>query len=132
MLHNKSIEHQIATRLQDYFHHNDTTDVTITTVWEAMKTVIRGELIAISAAENKARKDIRAQLTAQVQELERVHSRTSAPRIWRQLKSARAQLAQLDLDRAEYAAVCLKHAYYVGGNRTGRMLANRHSESGPK
>ncbi|KAJ1184297.1 hypothetical protein NDU88_001105 [Pleurodeles waltl] len=34
------------------------------------------------------------------------------PRVWRQRTAARLQLAEIDLDRAEYAALRLRHSYY--------------------
>ncbi|KAJ1142596.1 hypothetical protein NDU88_008910 [Pleurodeles waltl] len=90
-----------------------------------MKVVIRREFIGISAADNKLRLEKRAQLQQQVTELETIHKRIGAPRVWRQLNAARLQLVAITLDRAEYAALHLRHSYYVGCNRCGRLLAKR-------
>lgn len=125
LLHRQGVVSQLTTCIKQYLTLNDQPDTSLASLWGALKAVIRGELISISAAETKERKEKRATLTAQVTELERVHSRTGAPRIWRQLKAARAQLASLDLDRAEFAALKLKHTYYVGGDKTGRLLASK-------
>lgn len=83
-------------------------------VWAAMKAVIRRELITVSAADNKARRDKRTQLQHQVPELEHIRHRTGAPRVWRQLEAVGKQLAGLDLDSVEYSILHLKHTFYVG------------------
>ncbi|KAJ1214794.1 hypothetical protein NDU88_002405 [Pleurodeles waltl] len=91
--------------------------------WETLKAVIRGEFIAISAEDNKIWQEKRAQLQQQVTELKRIHKRTGAPQV--KLSAASAQLAGLDTDRAEYAALRLRHSFYMSGNGCGRLLANR-------
>lgn len=91
--------------------------------------VLRGELIAITSAANLDRRRKRDELTQQVQELERIHQCTGAPRIWRQLTTVRSQLPAVDLDRAEYAALRLHQAFYVGGDRCGHLLAQKLRET---
>ena len=85
--------------------------------------VVRGRIIAISAADNKLRREKRQDLESEVARLETIHKRTGAPRVWRQLRQARAQLQLIDQSRAEYALIRLKHKYYSEGNRAGKLLA---------
>lgn len=64
-------------------------------------------------------------LQSKVKELEGIHHRTGTPRVWRQLEAARKQLAGLDLDRAEFSLLHLKHLYYLSGNKSvGSWLLN--------
>lgn len=90
-----------------------------------MKAVVKGEFIGIAATDNRDRKEKRKRLQDEIAELERIHQQTGAPRVWKRLKAARAQMAGLDTDRAEFAALRLRHKFYVGGDRCGRLLANR-------
>lgn len=117
LLYRKDIVTQIQRAIDNYLITNDNQDTSIAARWEALKAVIRGEFLAISTAENKARRLKREELSQQVKTLELSHQHTGAPRIWRKLMSARTQLNALDLDRAEYAALRLRHSYYVGGDR---------------
>lgn len=116
LLHRPDVVKQISKALQDYLSVNDNSKTQIATLWDALKAVVRGEFIAITASDNKIRSEKREQLTHQTQELERIHQRTGAPRVWRQLEAMRSQLAALDLDRAEYAALRLCHNFYTGGD----------------
>ncbi|KAJ1127117.1 hypothetical protein NDU88_005521 [Pleurodeles waltl] len=45
------------------------------------------------------------------------------PRVWRQLAATQKQPAHLDLHRAEYSILHLKHTFYVGGNKCGQCYA---------
>lgn len=125
MLQRSSVIQQIQGCISDYLAHNNSPTIPITTLWEAMKAVIRGKFLGIATADNKDRREKREHLQGQIIELERIHQRTGAPRVWKRLKNARTQLAGLDLDRTEYAALRLRHKFYVGGDRCGRLLANR-------
>lgn len=73
---------QLAHAIEEYFLHNDNSDTSLSTQWEAMKAVIRGEIIAISTADNIRRRQKRDELSQSVRELEQMHQRTGAPRIW--------------------------------------------------
>lgn len=125
MLHHPQTRDHISAHIKEYLRINDTADVKIASLWGALKAVTRGELIAKSTFENKERQKHRDQLNVQVREPEQAYRRTGVPRLWRQLKNVRAALAGLDWDRAEYAILRLKHAYYSGGDKAGRMLAHK-------
>lgn len=109
----------------DYLSHNANSDTTLATQWAALKAVLRADFIAIASADNADRLKKRTELTQQVTELEHIHHRTGAPRIWRQLRIALQHLAALDQDRAENAALRLRHAFYTGGDKGGRLLAHK-------
>ncbi|KAJ1188732.1 hypothetical protein NDU88_005489 [Pleurodeles waltl] len=116
---------RISNAISTYLEFNDTADTPLPLLWDALKAVIKGEFIGISAVDNKLRREKRAHLQQQVMELEKIHKRKWALRVWRQLSAALLQLPGIDMDRAEYAALCLQQSYYVGGNRCGRLLATR-------
>ncbi|KAJ1099395.1 hypothetical protein NDU88_004496 [Pleurodeles waltl] len=61
----------------------------------------------------------------QVHELKAIHKTTSASRGWRQLETAEAQLHGQATDRAEYDLLHLRYTFYVGGNKSGRLLAHK-------
>ncbi|KAJ1124706.1 hypothetical protein NDU88_003155 [Pleurodeles waltl] len=67
---------QITKAITTYLEFNDTVDTPKS--WDTLKAVIRGELIAISASDNKIRCEKRAHLQQQVLEFERIHKRTGA------------------------------------------------------
>ncbi|KAJ1209250.1 hypothetical protein NDU88_004628 [Pleurodeles waltl] len=125
MLHNGATLEAIRRAITDYLSFNDDGTISIATLWEALKAVLRGEVMSLSSRDNKARRRLRENLEQRVRVLERSHKHTGAPRIWRELEKLRKQLRRLDWDRAEYAVVHLKQKYYSGSNKFGRILAHR-------
>ncbi|KAJ1129149.1 hypothetical protein NDU88_007520 [Pleurodeles waltl] len=81
--------------------------------------------MSLSARDNKAKRLLREDLKQRVRVLEHSHKHTGAPRVWRELEKVRKQLRRLDWNRAEYAVVRLKHKYYIGSNKCGKLLAHR-------
>ena len=109
----------------DYLKFNDTSDTPVALLWDAMKAVIRGTCMGISAGLNKDRRAKREELTNSVKEMEREHKNTGARRNYRALQAKRKELKALDWDVAEYALLRTKQRYHVGGNRAGRLLAQK-------
>lgn len=126
--HASTVKH-IQEAITNYLALNANSDTSLATQWAALKAVIRGEFIAISTASYLARSRKRSELTQRVAELEQMHQQTGASRAWRQLCIERKQLAALDQDRAEYAALHLRHSFYTGGDRCGRLLAHKLREA---
>lgn len=61
---------QTANLITDYLSHNDTSDVTDSTLWEAFKAVMRGHIIAYEAKLKKDRQKEMSEITAQLSVLE--------------------------------------------------------------
>ncbi|KAJ1140200.1 hypothetical protein NDU88_006558 [Pleurodeles waltl] len=119
------MEESLRRAITDYLSLNDDGNTRLETLWETLKVVVRGEVMSLSARDNRARREQRAVLEQKVAALERSHKSTGAARIWRELEKMRQQLRRLDWERAEYAIVRLKHKYYIGSNRCGKLLAHR-------
>ncbi|KAJ1114084.1 hypothetical protein NDU88_002323 [Pleurodeles waltl] len=78
--------------ITDYLSQNDDKHISFMTKWEALKAVVRREVISLSVMENKPQKEQRALLEQKVAELERSHKCTGAPRVRRELEKIRLQL----------------------------------------
>lgn len=125
LLHSDDNIQRIHTTIQHYLLENDTGTTALVSVWEALKLVARGEFINLTAAYSTLRREKRAELEKEVGELEAVHKRTGAPRVWRALESRRRLLKHLDLDRAEHTLLRLRHKFYLSGDKCGKMLAHK-------
>lgn len=73
LLTDTAIMTNIQERLSLYFTENDSPDISPMIRWEAHKSTIRGELIALSAKRRKDRQELINTLTARIQTLERAH-----------------------------------------------------------
>ncbi|KAJ1123901.1 hypothetical protein NDU88_002368 [Pleurodeles waltl] len=125
ILQSRVVEETLRCAITDYLSFSDDGRTSLDTLWEGLKAVVRGEVMSLSSKDNKVRREQRAVLEQKVAALERSHKYTGTPRVWRELEKARQQLKWLDWDRAEYAVVRLKHKYYTGSNRCGKLLAHR-------
>ena len=53
IMNNKTVTKQIKMEIKKYIEENDTDEVNPTILWDAMKAVIRGKLIAITSPQKK-------------------------------------------------------------------------------
>ena len=74
--------------ISNYFAENSLPETFKTTLWEALKAVVRGQIITISASDNRFWREKRLELESEVANLESIHKSTGAPRIWRLLRQA--------------------------------------------
>ncbi|KAJ1207149.1 hypothetical protein NDU88_002541 [Pleurodeles waltl] len=104
---------------------NNTLDTHIALLWDTSKAFLRGAFIAITARDNKGRKDKRAAMEAQVKVREETHKRSGSHKVRRQLMLARNQPRALEIDKAEYVLLHSKQKCYAGGNKVGQLLDHR-------
>ena len=116
---------EIRETIKEYLSLNDNTETSVATQWEALKAVVRGRCMAISASMNKVRKQKREELEQETRALEQEHKRTGARRIFRTLQTLRKELKALDWEAAEYALLRTRQRYHVSGNKAGRLLAQK-------
>ncbi|KAJ1096974.1 hypothetical protein NDU88_002104 [Pleurodeles waltl] len=113
---------QISKAISTYLKCNDTADTPLPLLWDALKEVMRGEFIGISAADNELRREKRAQLQQQVTEL---NTRGRVPEGLVKTQLRPATTCGDRLGQGGIPALLLRHSYYVGSNRCSHLLANR-------
>lgn len=111
----KELQEAILTFLEN----NDDGHTLIHLLWDTLKVVIWGRLLAIAARLNRDRKEKRDRLEGQVKVLKMTHRYTGAMRVRHQLTNVCKQLKALDLDRAEYSLLRTKQRFYEGERRQG-------------
>ena len=57
ILNNKTVAEQIRTEIKKYVEENDNGEVDPDILWDALKAVLRGKLIALTSAQKRARRD---------------------------------------------------------------------------
>ncbi|KAJ1109113.1 hypothetical protein NDU88_006478 [Pleurodeles waltl] len=92
MLQSGEVVDSLRCSIRHYLEQNDDGKTSIGTLWEALKAVVRGEVISLAAKENRVRRDKRETLERRVAALERSHKSTGAPRVWSELERTRLQL----------------------------------------
>uniref|UniRef100_A0A8C5PIJ7 Reverse transcriptase domain-containing protein n=1 Tax=Leptobrachium leishanense TaxID=445787 RepID=A0A8C5PIJ7_9ANUR len=109
--------------LTDYFRENLTEDISVTTVWEAHKTVVRGLLISKGTAAKKLRKTQLTELFNEVRRLEALHADSGAPSQYQHLLQARSSLTNHLSADLQFMALKTNSFFALNENKPGRLLA---------
>lgn len=116
---------EVKEKIVQYFKENDNGEVSEFTVWEAMKAVLRGQLIAIGAREKRGKQLIIEQLKKEIQELERQHKLTCNRRVFKQLLSKRKALEAFDDNRIQRDLMYTRQRLWKKSPKTLKVLAWR-------
>lgn len=125
LLNNKALVEEIKGDILRYREENDNGEVDPTILWDALKVVIRGKLIAQTAFLKRARLELYDNLIGQLKESERQHKITRDPETFRKVKDLRGKIDRILLNEVEKKARFVKQTYYEGGYRANRLLARR-------
>ncbi|KAJ1208912.1 hypothetical protein NDU88_004294 [Pleurodeles waltl] len=106
---------EIEDTIKRYLDTNDSPEVSVATLWETLKAVIRRQFIVIAARLNRARWEKCHQLEDDIRSLKVTHGRTGSLVVRRQLITLRKQMRALEGDKTEYTLLRNKHKYYTGG-----------------
>lgn len=108
-----------------YLSINDTPDITRSTLWEALKSYVRGQVISWKSLINKQTREKETQLKQEITEIDRQHSCTPSVSLHRKKLSLQTELELMYTTRTFKLLTKAKHKYYEQGERTGKMLAQQ-------
>lgn len=123
ILSEEKVVKEIKEHLKEYLEINDNGEVSLATLWDGGKAVIRGKIIEITS---RIRKDYLKQqraIESKIRELELEHKRTRNNSVLQELKENRHRLDKLLTYKAEGALRFTNQRYYEMGNRASRLLA---------
>uniref|UniRef100_A0A8C5MVW3 Reverse transcriptase domain-containing protein n=1 Tax=Leptobrachium leishanense TaxID=445787 RepID=A0A8C5MVW3_9ANUR len=130
LLLKKGVRKAVGSALDSYLLLNDTPDVSIHTLWNAHKAVIRGVLISQAAYHKRVKLQDIVTLQTDLRRLELRHKRVPTDDTLAQLNRVRADLNGLFLDDVGRSLLWSKRRYYERANKAdtplARMLRPRH------
>lgn len=112
---------KISENIRNYLKSNDNDTVSPSTLWEAAKVVMRGNIIAISSRSKKQRLAQQVELESGIKKLD--DQKNTPIYDLSLLKEKRQQLDDLLTYKAEGALRFINRKYYEFGNRASRLLA---------
>lgn len=114
-LNNPQFVAQMKKEIKQFLDLNDTGEVDSSMVWDALKAVIRGKIIAW-CAHNKKEKQLRLiDLNKKIKDLEIQHKKNLSPNLLNEIKKVRNEINLLVTQEIEKKFVFVKQKYYEAG-----------------
>lgn len=124
ILNDSEVVQNITDEWENYLKCNDNGEVSVSTLWEAAKVVMREKYLSLSHLNLKKReKENKKKFEKEISDLEHIHKRTNYESTLNSLKSSRQKLNDLLTYKAEGALRFADQKYYESGNRASRLLA---------
>lgn len=125
LLNNKLTTEQIKAEIESYIVNNDNGEVSPVILWDALKAVLRGKIIAISTARKKAKEHKLKMLEEKLKNLEENHKENRVPQFLEQIKVVRKEIDEIYKEEIEKKHKFLRQSYYEAGPKATRLLARR-------
>lgn len=123
LLYIEPMHTELESELNSYFELNADCGVSSSMVWDAMKAVIRGKVIAITTAYKKQKKKYKDDLLQKISKLEKLRKKTCSPKIFKALTIERKNLEALEIHKIEKNLLYLKQNYWLRSPKATKLLA---------
>lgn len=123
ILNNKKMVEEIKFEIKRYLEENDNGEINPSILWDTLKVVIRGKLIAKTAFAKKTRLETYNKLSLDLKDLEQQHKHNKSKKLQKQTKSVRRWIDDILGQEIEKKARFTKQAYYELGPKSNKLLA---------
>lgn len=125
MLNNKLCVEELKKDIITYQNENDNGEVTPVILWDALKAVIRGKLVAKTAAIKKNREEVYKKEKEKLFITEQQHKTTQDPTLLPKIKEFRDNIDKILITEIEKKTRYLKQSYYEVGPRAAKLLSKQ-------
>lgn len=125
IMNSKVITEQIKKEIKSCIEDNDTEEIKPTILWDTLKAVIRGKLIAITSQQKKLKQAAYLNLTDKLKNLETKYRNTRKTQLLQEVKTIKEEIDKLLKDEIEKELRFVKQQYYETGPKATRILARR-------
>lgn len=128
LLSDKAFVEQIKTHINVYLSINDNSDTSRSTLWEALKAYIRGQIISYSSLIKKQNSKQKDELTDQLLEIDRQYSISPSPDLYKRRITLQTEFKLLCTTETAKLLTRARHKSYEHGERAGKLLAHQIKE----
>lgn len=125
ILNNETIVNDIKQEIDTFIRENDNGEVNPLMLWDSMKAVLRGKLIAKTTYLKRIRMEKYTNLIKTLKELEQKFRTKKESSIQKQITEVKTQIEELLNQEVEKKARYLKQSYYEIGPKSAKLLARR-------
>ncbi len=125
LLADKKIRIYISTAIDIFLATNTLDEVSLSTLWETFKVVIRGEIISYSSYTNKLKNAKLQQLIDSIAKVDRGISLTPSEELFKKRVELKAQFDKFSIERTQQYLLWSKGNFYEHGEKAGRLLVHQ-------
>lgn len=123
LLNDPSVKAQIKSEISSFLEFNDNGEVSPPMLWDTLKAVLRGKIIAISSSKKKTRNEKLETLKNKLKTLERQHKSDLARSTLREINIIRNEIDNLATQEIKKNLMFLKQRHYESGSKSMKILA---------
>lgn len=125
LLNNKTTVEEMREDITTYQKENDNGEVNPVILWDALKAVIRGKLIAKTTAVKRTREETYKKEKEKLFKIEQQHKNMQDPSLLPRIKEIKDNIDGILTAEIEKKTRYLKQSYYEVGPRATKLLAKR-------
>lgn len=122
-LYVEPIHTNIEKAIDFYFETNSGSEVSDSIMWDSLKAVLHGKIIALTSAYGKEKRKLSEALLASSERLEAIHKQSCNPKIYRKLLEKRKKLEALETSKIQRRILYLNQKYWFRTPKSLKLLA---------
>ncbi|KAJ3605742.1 hypothetical protein NHX12_027786 [Muraenolepis orangiensis] len=115
----------ISTAIDNFLETNKDDTVSPSLLWQTLKVVVRGDIIAYTSRVNKARRREQEQLLNSIIDIDHQYSASPTPELYKTKLDLKAKYELLSSDKTERLLLKSRGFVYEHGEKAGRLLAHQ-------
>lgn len=125
ILNNSQTKLNLENEIRSYLEINDNGEVSPSMLWDALKAVIRGKIIAITSHLKKLRRQKMQELEIKLKRLQAEHRATINHKVKQDIKKIVREIDDIYSKELQNKLIFLKQRYYETGGKSLKLLSYR-------